>query len=147
MWRQLCHFSHMLRPNKPCLFRHSAKSLATELVDCSSEPWWSCIHTSATFCLECESFSSLCPTVSSCVALVLSGAPWVALCRLLLLGCGCLGFAFEGLGRIQFVEIGISCRVSWAGLAAERQWLVQGCPLLQREQEIEIVMLFMAMGT
>lgn len=69
--------------------------------------------------------SPLCTRVFSCAALVLGSAPRAALCRLLLLEDGYLGFASEGLCRIQFVEIGISSRISKAMLSAEIQRLVK----------------------
>lgn len=75
-------------------------------------------------------FSPLWPNVSACAALALGSAPQAALCRLLLLGDGHLGFASEGPCRIQLVEMGISSRISQAELTAESQRLVQGCPLL-----------------
>lgn len=74
--------------------------------------------------------SPLSSAVSSSAALALCSAPLATLCRLLLLRDGCLNFAFEGLCRIQLVEMGISNRISQAELTAESQWLVQRCPLL-----------------
>lgn len=74
--------------------------------------------------------SPLCPDVFSCAPLVLASAAQSALSQLLLLGDGHLGFASEGLCRIQLVEIDVSSRISQADLSAQNQRLVQRCPLL-----------------
>lgn len=79
-----------------------------------------------------EAPSPLCPTASSCIAMALCSAPRAALGRLLLLGSWYLGFAFEGHGRIQLVQKGISSRICLVDVTAESQGLVERCPLLRR---------------